>query len=229
MLMRRLFAVMIFMIGLTLAAQAHAPYIVAEGGDAAKAIVIFSDELKPDDRIKEATWKKMSGLKLVARNAAGTETPVEWSQGEHCLKCAAPVGTQVIYGRVEYGTFAKGENKPMFLVYYPKTILGAIPADAGNVATAGLDVLPKVEAGKVRFQVLLNGKPTSGIKLSLILPEGAKDKAEATTDEQGLTQAFEAKGRYGVTARFSETKSGESAGVKYETVMHVATLVVDVK
>jgi len=42
-LMRRLFAVMILMISVTVAVQAHAPYIVAEGGDATKAIVIFSD------------------------------------------------------------------------------------------------------------------------------------------------------------------------------------------
>lgn len=227
--MRRVCGAMVLLVAVAATLRAHAPYVVAQGGDPAQAIVIFSDELKPDDRIKEATWKKMIGLKLKARDAAGKETDLKWTMGEHCLKCPAPSGTQMIHGRVEYGTFAKGENKPMFLIFYPKTILGAIPADGGAVSQAGLDVLPKVEGGKVRFQVVVNGKPVAGVKLSLMLPEGSKDAGDATTDEQGLTPAFTGKGRYGVTVRFSEAKTGESSGVKYETIMHVATLVVDVK
>jgi hypothetical protein len=109
-------------------------------------------------------------------------------------------------------------------------ILGAIPKDAGRVAKADFDVIPKVDGGKVRFQVVVKGKPAAGVKVSLMVPEGGDvGKAEATTDDEGFTQAFEAKGRYGVTARINETKSGEKDGVKYETVMHVGTLVVDIK
>jgi hypothetical protein len=227
--MRQMFCAVLLVGSLVALAQAHAPYIVAEGADPAKAIVIFADELKPDDRIKEATWKKMASLKLTARDAAGKTSSVAWTQGEHCLKCAAPAGTQVISGKVEYGTFAKGDAKPQLLLFYPKTILGAIPADAGRTPDAALDILPKVEGGKVRFQVLVNGKPTANVKVSVILPEGAKEKGEATTDDQGLTSAFEGKGRYGVTVRVPEAKPGESNGVKYENILHVATLVVDVK
>lgn len=226
--MRRVLASFVLSVALAALVQAHAPYIVAEGGDPAKAIVIFSDDLKPDERIKEATWKKMSGLKLTARTANGQESPVAWTQAEHFMKAPAPAGTQVINGTVTYGTFAKGENKPALLVYYPRAILGEIPADGGLSQAPGMQILPKVEAGKVRFQVLVNGKPVKDVKVSVMIPEG-NEKGDAVTDEQGLTQAFSAKGRYGVTARLTEPKGGEHDGVKYETTMHIATLVVDVK
>jgi len=88
-----------------------------------------------------------------------------------------------------------------------------------------------VEAGKVRFQVLAAGKPVSGAKVSMILPEkkADKDSASAVTDEKGWTEAFASVGRYGLTVRHEETKGGEANGVKYELISHTATLVVDVK
>ena len=87
---------------------------------------------------------------------------------------------------------------------------------------------PKVEGGKVRFQVLARGKPVAGVAVSVMGP-GKQAEADAKTDEQGWTKVFDGAGKYGVTYRQVEKKGGELDGKKYEGVSHTATLVVDVK
>ena len=230
--MRRFFGALVLGLAAAAVAQAHALYILADGGDPAKAIVVFSDELAPDANVKEASWKKVSGIKLVARDTSGKETAIKATQEKDHMKAPAPAGTKVIYGTVDYGAFAKGDAKPKALMFHPKAILGDVPADGAALGEkCGLDVVPKIEAGKVRFQVLASGKPVANAKVGVMLPEkkGDSDHADAVTDEKGWTQAFDAKGRYGVTVRHEEAKPGESNGVKYEVVLHSATLVVDVK
>jgi uncharacterized GH25 family protein len=223
----RLLSALFFGLVAAAAAHAHAVYVVpaADG----QVTVVFSDDLRPDERIKDATWKKLDKLALTAVTADGTATPVKPEKGEHCLKATVPVGTKVVTGRVEYGVSTKGA-KPALVLFYPKAVLGGVPADDAK-PTAGMDIVPTVEAGKVRFRVLNSGKPVAGAKVSVMLPEqkGESETADATTDEQGLTPGFEGAGRFGVTVRHVEDKAGEVGGEKYEQVTHVATLVVDVK
>ncbi len=47
-------------------------------------------------------------------------------------------------------------------------------------------------------------------------------------DKEGYTPAFDAAGRYGVYARWTEAKPGELAGARFTETRHYATLVVDV-
>lgn len=209
------------------AVQGHALYLLPDGTDGVK--VVFSDELAPDSRVKEASWKRLDGMKLFAKDGAGTITAVKAEKAEHCLACKVPDGTKVVYGQAEYGVFAKGEGKPMFLKYYPKVILGELPANASPMADPqALEVVPVREADKTRFRVVLAGKPLAGATVSVIVPE-KEERKQFTTDEAGFTPAIEGTGRFGVTARHQVEQSGEVNGQKYELMTHVATLVVDVK
>jgi len=206
-------------------ALAHAPYVLTEGE---KVTVVFSDALAPDARVKEASWKKMDGIKLVATTANGKTADVKLTMGEACMKATVPAGTVRVDGHVAYGVFTKGD-KARFIHFYPRALIGANAAKESKPAVkAVLEVLPTVEAGKVRFTVLQNGKAVPKLELSIITPE-EKEGVKATTDDNGMTQAFPAKGRYGVTVRVNEAKSGEAGGEKYEEIMHVATLVLDLK
>ena len=76
--------------------------------------------------------------------------------------------------------------------------------------------------------MLSKGKPVAKTEVSVMVPE-KKETETVTTDDKGLTPAFDAKGRYGVTVRTTEAKAGESKGEKYEEVGNTATLVVTVK
>jgi uncharacterized GH25 family protein len=225
--MRRTCGALVVALAAAAVAQGHALYIVAEGGDPAKAVVVFSDDLAPDARIKGVTWKRLAGLKLSAIDGAGQKSEVKWTQEKDHIKAAAPAGTVAIVGQVDYGVFGKEGAKPKFLKFYPKAVLTGGAADR-PVAAGGLEVLAAKEAGKVRFRVVFNGKPVAGAKVSVILPE-KKEHAAAATDEGGLTPGFAGVGRFGVTARHEEPKTGEANGQKYEAVAHTATLVVDVK
>lgn len=227
--MIRLLGALFVGLAATAVAQAHALYVVPDSADPAKAVVVFSDTLDPDANIKDATWKKLDSLKLTARAADGNATDVKCERGEHCLKAIVPAGTKVVSGYINYGVSTRGE-KPALIHFYPKAIVGAIPADGGKIGDAvGLEIVPKVEGGKVRFQVLAAGKPVAGASVGVMLP-GKKDaKGDVTTDEQGFTTAFDGTGRYGVTIRHVEPKAGEVGGQKYDQVTHVATLVADVK
>ena len=246
--MRRMIGAVVVGLLATAAVQAHALYVVANLGNATTQIaLVFSDDLNPDPRVKDATWKKLDGTKLTVKTRTGTVTEVKTEKGEACLKAAYAVteagsDPSVIFTTVDYGVSTKGE-KASRVFFYPKGIVGEVPADGGKLAVSeanrsldggklgekcGLEVVPKVEGGKVRFQVLAAGKPVKDAKVSVMLPkDDAKDTA--TTDEAGWTQAFDGAGRYGVTVRHVEAKGGEVNGTKYEQTSHVATLVVDVK
>ena len=225
--MRRMIGALLLGLTATAVAHAHALYVVADGSDPAKLTIVFSDDLSPDARVKATTWKKLESTKLTARTADGKTTEVKSSTGEHCLKASAPAGTQVIYGQVDYGVSTKSA-KPSHLMFYPKAIVGAIPADGGKTGVP-LEIVPSVGAGKVRFQVLASGKPVAGASVVVMLPEPKDEKDDATTDEQGFTSGFAGKGRFGVTVRHIEAKAGELNGQKFEQKSLVATLVVDVK
>lgn len=225
--MRRTFGALLVALAAAAVARGHALYIVAEGGDPAKAVIVFSDDLASDARIKDATWKRLTGLKLSAIDGAGRATEVTWTQEKDHIKAAAPAGTRVLVGRADYGVFGKEGAKPKLLKFHPKAVLAGGAADK-PVAADGLEILAVKEAGKVRFRVVSDGKPVAGAKVSVILPE-RKEHADATTDEGGHTPGFEGVGRFGVTARVEEPKTGEANGQKYEAVAHTATLVVDVK
>lgn len=205
--------------------HAHALYVVADGD---QLTVVFSDDLSPDKRVKEESWKKIDGLKLTARHNDGKVEPVKTVKGEACLTAACPAGTQVIFGQVDYGVSKHGE-KPKFMTFHVKAAVNGATGDAAKLGDkCPLEVVPVVADGKVKFQVLAAGKPVAKLEASVMVP-GEKEKAKTTTDEGGFTQPFDAKGKYGVTVRQSEPKGGEAGGEKYDETTTVATLVCEVK
>jgi uncharacterized GH25 family protein len=209
------------------AASAHFVFFVPDGdADAVKAI--FSDTLKPDGQVN---IEKIDNTKLFVIDAAGNESALKWAldkQGSFFAIAAPGSGTRIVAGVTDYGILQRGETKPFWLKYYPKTILGAIPA--ADKALLGkrvpLEIVPIVEAGKIRFQAVVGGAPAAKTEISVITP-GDEKAQELTTDEKGLTPAFEKAGQYGVRLRHIEMKSGEDQGKKYDELRHYATLVVN--
>ena len=210
-------------------AHAHALYLVPDTGDAAKVLVVFGDQLAPDAGVKEATWKRFEGLKLSARDDSGKITPVKFTKEKDHLRATVPAGTRVVFGEVDSGVYGKGDAVPKLVKHYPKAIIGPVPTDGGRLGDAtALEIVPQVEAGKVRFQVQARGKPLAGVAVGVMAP-GEKDEVPVKTDEQGWTKAFDGAGRYGVTCRTVELTPGERDGKKYDGVTQTATLVVDLK
>jgi hypothetical protein len=206
-------------------AGAHDLFLISKGSH---VLVIFNHDLEPDPNVGEATWKRFEGLKLTGRQN-GKTTPLTATKEKDHYKVAVPAGDLVVAGHVAYVSPGKGDAKLVARSVYPKVIVGAIPADGGALgADCPLEIVPKVEGGKVRFQVLAAGKPVAGAQLAVIIAEKGEEAA-ATTDESGWSPSFEAKGRYGVAARRVEEKAGELNGMKYESMTTIATLVVDVK
>jgi hypothetical protein len=227
--MRRFVGALLVVSAAALAAHGHALYLVPDAADPGKAVVVFGHELAPEP-VRDGTWKKFAGLKLTAIDGAGKATELKFTEAKDHLAVAVPAGTRVLSGQVDYGVFAKEGAKPRLVKYYPKAILGGLPADkAALVNPTGLEVVPVREGDKTRFRVVMAGKPAAGAKVDVMLPEKKGEEESATTDEGGLTPGFAGVGRFGVTARVEEPKAGEVNGQKYEVVSHTATLVVDVK
>ena len=206
------------------AAQGHFPYILPDDKGTA-ATVVFSDELKPDSNVN---IEKIANTKLVLRDAAGKETPLEWKKGDGVYSLAIPgSGNRVVYGTTDYGVLQKGDAKPFRLVYYPKAVIGTATAKDATVGEKlPLEVVAVGGSGKVKFQVLAAGKPVPNAEVTVIVPGSGKKAVK--TDKEGFTPEFDAIGRYGVTAKLFEAKTGDHAGKKYDEVRNYATLVCDV-
>src|SRR5690606_17654047 len=117
-------------------------------------------------------------------------------------------GTRVVYGVAELGIRQKGDAKPYLLAYYPKTVVGnAYDAKATLGDKAPVELTPVNEGGKLRFRFVAGGKPVQNVEITVITPAGTEKKPK--TDKEGLTEAFEAKGRYGVWARHFQPENGE--------------------
>jgi uncharacterized GH25 family protein len=203
-------------------AQAHFTFVVPDAdGKAAK--LVFSDTLDPDTKVD---IEKLSGTKLTLRDAGGKDTPVEMKKGDGFYSLALPgSGPRTVFGVADMGVRQKGDDKPFRLVYYPKAVIGGDGKAIGGVLKA--EILQVGSVGKVKFQVLADGKPLAGAEVTVLVPGEAK-KAVAT-DKDGFTEAFAPSGRYGVFARYTEAKPGEHLGMKFTETRHYATLVVDVK
>lgn len=224
--MLRTLAALALLAAATLTARAHFVFVVPDAKDPAKALVVFSEDLEPDEQV---TMDKIVGLKLTCRNAAGKEVAVEHKAAKHEMTAALPgSGPRVVFGSVNYGVMQKGDAKPYLLAYHPKAVVGAVPADKLVVGEKALpvEIVPVVSGSEVKFKFLSGGKPTAGVDVTVIKTVGGK-KAKSTTDKDGLTEAYPAKGRYGAWGKDTVAKPGELDGKKYDEARHYATLVVD--
>jgi hypothetical protein len=207
-----------------LAVSAHFPFLVPDGESKGKAV--FSDSLKPD---KDVPIDRIANTKLVVL-AAGKATDLAWTLDKtaNCYTFEVPgSGPRIVVGTTDYGVLQRGESKPFLLHYYPKAIFGDLPA--AEKASAGdrvpLELVPVAEGGKLRFKAVAGGKLLVKTEVTVLIPGEEKGKV-VTTDDAGLTPAFDKKGTYGAQVRQVEAKSGEQGGKKYEEVRRYATLVV---
>ncbi|HEY1190837.1 MAG TPA: DUF4198 domain-containing protein [Gemmata sp.] len=213
-------------LGALTAAQAHFIFVVPDPQDPSKAVVVFSEDLEPDENV---TADRIAGLKLTCRNGAGKDAAVSHKAGKHELTATLPgTGPRVVFGSLNYGVMQKGLGKPYLLAYHPKALVGAVPADQLVLGAKVLPVelVPVIKGDEVRFQFLSGGKPVAGAAVTVIKTEGGK-KALTTTDKDGLTEAFPAKGRYGLWTKDVVAKPGALGDKKYDEARHYATLVME--
>jgi uncharacterized GH25 family protein len=204
--------------------QAHFPFIVPDG-EGTSAKVVFSDDLNPDMNVN---IEKIANTKLTLRER-GKESALEWKKGDGFYAVNVPgTGTRIVYGVTDYGVLQKGDTKPFMLAYYPKAVVGTA---TGKEATVGeklpLEIVAFRELAKVKFQVLAAGKPVADAEVTVLLPGSGKKAVK--TDKNGFTTDFDGSGRYGVTAKVIEAKTGDHAGKKYEEIRKYATLVCDIE
>lgn len=209
----------------TLTAHAHFVFVVPDPKDPAKAVVVFSDDLEPDENVGT---EKLAALKLTCRDGAGKDVAVEHKAGKHELTATVPgSGARTVYGTLNYGVMQKGDTKPYLLAYHPKAVVGTVAADKLVLGEKVLpvEIVPVVAGSEVKFRFLSAGKPVADVEMTVIKPDGGKAKPK--TDKDGYTQAYPAKGRYGAWAKDVVAKPGEFGGKKYDEARHYATLVVE--
>jgi uncharacterized GH25 family protein len=215
--------------GLLLAAPpaaAHFVFILPDGP--AKASVVFSDTLGPDEAVPV---EKIADTTLYVQSPDGGRTPLAWVRGEHAYTVEVPgAGERVVAGVTDYGVFQRGENKPMRLTYYPKLVLGPLTETGTALGpNAELEIVPSRGPQGVRLQVLHRGKPLAGAEVT-VLRRGSDAKDKWTTDADGrVTVKVEPGTVLGALVNHKTEAAGEHKGKKYEIDSRYATLVVAVR
>lgn len=220
--MKRIGFILAWLIVATITSQAHFVFVVPEGTGGVTARVLLSETLKADAEVDVGL---IAQTKLFLRNDKGVETPLTLVRGEHSFTVSlAPGQRGVVRGVADLGVTKTG-TKRYLLMYYPKTIVGdAFDPRTRLGDTVPVEIIPSGTAGAVRLQLVARGKPQSG-QITVILPDGSQQMAD--TDDEGWTEVFAQRGRYGAWARHWETTAGERAGESYAEVRHYATLVFD--
>ena len=219
--MRRAVLTLLCVIGASLTSQAHFVFVVPAHGNTT-ATVFLSETLQQDAEVDVGL---IAGTKLFLRDDKGRETPLTLVRGQHAFTVSLSAGQRgVVRGMADLGVNDRG-SKPHLLLYYPKTIVGDAFAPQTRLGDAvPIEIIPSGAAGAVRLQLVARGKPHSG-QITVILPDGSEQMAD--TDDEGWTEVFSQRGRYGAWARFWETTPGERGGKSYAEVRHYATLVFD--
>ncbi len=219
------FCSLIFLAFSVTAASAHFPYIVPEGP--AKARVVFSDNLKADEKVPA---DRLANLKLQAMtDGKADDLMMTLDKKANVYRLDVPGdGVRVVAGTLNYGVLQRGDAKPFLMKYHPKAVFGTWAsggAAAGKIVP--MEISPEKDEGKIRFVVTFNGQPLAKAEVSVLVPGEEKPKA-VVTDAAGRTELFDKPGQYGVQAKHAEAASGDVDGKKYAEVRHYATLVVTV-
>jgi len=219
------------------AGWAHMVWLVPEKAQGPKAMVIFSDNLAPDD--SSALMDKVTRTELSSRDAAGKAAPLAWKRANRRFDVNVPgKGPRMAGGTSIYGvtTVRKATDVARLLYYHPHTILWNPDRDALSAAPwdkLTMQIVPMFSGNSTRFKVLYKGEPLAGSEVAMQVPEGERHM-EMAMDEHGdtfLTDAdgmvelkFHKSGIYGVRARHTEKKKGEFDGKAYAEIRHYATL-----
>ena len=145
--MKPKFVLLSLLLALTAAARAHFVFVVPEG-NGAKAKVIMSEDLKPNEQVGVGL---IGGTKLKLRDGHGRDTPLTLVKAEHAYDTELPgTGQRLVYGITDLGVMQRGTGKPHVLLYYPKTILGdAFDAKAVVGEQTPVEIVPTGKAGAV--------------------------------------------------------------------------------
>jgi uncharacterized GH25 family protein len=209
-------------LGLATSAGAHFVFVVPDK-DGSTARVVFSDSLEPDENVPIS---KIAATKLTLRSADGKPEALTWKKGEHSLDLKLPgKGVRVVQGTTDYGISTREKDNPYLLRYHPRAIVGTPTEAIKPDEKQPVELIPVFADGKVRFLAAARGKPLANAEVNVLIPGSKSQKAK--TDSKGLTETFDAPGRYGAWVRTTEKKTGELDGKKYNEVRSYATLVVD--
>ncbi len=219
--MKRAAVMLSCVVGAAITSQAHFVFVVPEPGRQT-ATVFLSETLKQDAEVDVGL---IGGTKLFLRDDQGRETPLTLVNGAHTFTVSLAASQRgVIRGNADLGVNDRG-SKPHLLLYYPKTIVGDAFAPQTRLGDAvPIEIISSGSPGAVRLQLLARGKPHSG-QITVLQPDGSEQMAD--TDDEGWTEVFSQRGRYGAWARLWETTPGERGGKSYAEVRHYATLVFD--
>ncbi|QVL31759.1 DUF4198 domain-containing protein [Telmatocola sphagniphila] len=219
--MKRIICSMLLFACMAFVAEAHFVYIVPDK-DGTSAQIILSETLEADEDVGIA---KLANMKLIFIDATGKEVSLKHETGKHALTVKVP-SRGVIFGSVDYGVMAKGEGTPYLLRYHAKAIL--VDAQA-KIATLGekqaLEICVVGEPGKNRFQVFSSGKPVAEAEVTVLKPDGNKEKLK--TDKDGYTPSLTGSGRFGAWTKKVETQSGDLESKAYSEIRNYASIVVD--
>lgn len=220
--MKRISALLVFLLACIPFAQAHFIFVVPEPGFT-KAQVFISETLTPDGEVGLAM---IAGTKLSLRDSSGTTTQLTLAKLDKTFEVAlSGTGNRVVYGITDLGLMTRGE-KSHVLLYYPKSIIGdAFDASSAVGGQTPVEIIPVGKAGETKLKLLARGKPQADAEITVILPDGNQKKLK--TDASGQTETLTQRGRFGAWARYWEAHPGERDGKKYEEVRHYATLVFD--
>ncbi len=212
-------------IAIAAGAEAHFVFVYVEAGEAR---LVFGHAAAPDPATFPTRAAKTT---LTARSAKGDESKLITEKGNgNFYRAKLPAGESVVvFGTTEAGVTQRGENPPQLSWYYPKVIVGD-PFQSGTdlEKAAAMEIVPVRDGERIRFKVLSEGKPLAEAEVTIMVPgKDDEELAPMKTNKEGLTAAFDSKGRYCVAARRAEEKAGEFEGKKYATVRYTASLVCD--
>ena len=204
--------------------RAHFVFVVPEA-DGGSAKVLMSEDLKPDAQVNVSI---IGGASLHTLDAAGKTAPLPMSPlDDHAMKVAIEKSARVIYGVADLGVMQRGNAKPNWLRYFPKTVIGDPTAEGVTLGDkAPVEIVPVRIDGKLRLKLLADGKPVGSGDVNMVPAEGDEESLAVNAD--GLTDPIDITGRVGFWARNIKTTAGELNGKKYEEVRRYATLVIDI-
>ncbi len=217
--MTRWFLPLVLLLTAEIPASAHFLWVVPQP-DGQTAHVIVSETLGADTRVDMAI---ALGASLEWRDSAKKDSRLTLTRAGYVLTVPL-VGKGLAHGHADLGVRPSGE-RAYRLHYYPKAIVGDPFATEVVTGKVPIEIVPVGKPGAMRLKVLVAGKPTAGVDVNLLLPDGSEETVQ--TEKGGVTEVLTAVGRYGAWARHWEQVSGTFQGKAFDQTRHYATLVVD--
>ena len=203
-------------------AQAHFVYVY---GDDGKAIVVFGEDLAPDQTKFLSSLKSMKAFTIVDEEQREVEFLEKTDGDEGWFETPLKGLGQAVNVSCPYGVFSRGDVA-LYLDYSAKFV--RFPADPKNLKASkelSLDIVPAWEDGKLKLTVYFKGMPLPDAEVNLISVD--TDSLETETDETGSAVLSPAS-RYLVRAKHVVPEAGEVDGKKFSEKRYYCTMVLDI-